>query len=128
MQIAMVGLGRMGMNMAKRLARGGHEVVVYNRTAQKALDLAAGEPGVTRVESLDGLREAMEAPRVVWLMLPAGAVDGHLDKLADILEPGDLVVEGGNSLYKDDLCRAPLMQDKGIAYMDAGVSGGVVGP
>ncbi|MCF8043376.1 MAG: decarboxylating 6-phosphogluconate dehydrogenase [Desulfarculaceae bacterium] len=127
MQIAMVGLGRMGMNMAKRLARGGHEVVAYNRTAQKAHALAAQEPGVAPVESLDELREALAAPRVVWFMLPAEAVDAHLDELAEILEPGDLVVEGGNSLYKDDLRRASLMQAKGIAYLDAGVSGGVWG-
>ena len=127
MQIGMVGLGRMGMNMAKRLSRGGHQVAAYNRTAQKALDLAAGEPGVTQVESLPQLKDALQAPRLVWLMLPAEAVDGHLDELADILEPGDLVVEGGNSLYKDDLRRVPLLGAKGIAYMDAGVSGGVWG-
>lgn len=127
MQIAMVGLGRMGLNMAKRLARGGHEVAAYNRTAQKALDLAAEEVGVTPVQSLVQLKDAMQPPRVVWLMLPAGAVDAHLEDLTKILEPGDLVVEGGNSLYKDDLRRAPLLQAKGIAYMDAGVSGGVWG-
>ncbi|MBU1276424.1 MAG: decarboxylating 6-phosphogluconate dehydrogenase [Proteobacteria bacterium] len=127
MQIAMVGLGRMGLNMAKRLARGGHAVVAYNRTAQKAWDLAAQEANITPVESLAQLSDAMAPPRVVWLMLPAGAVDGHLEELAGILDPGDLLVEGGNSLYKDDLRRAPLLQARGIAYMDAGVSGGVWG-
>jgi len=127
MHIGMVGLGRMGMNMARRLARGGHQVAAYNRSVQKARDLAAEEPGVTPVESLAQLRHALQAPRLVWLMLPAEAVDAHLDELAEILEPGDLVVEGGNSLYKDDLRRAPLLGAKGIAYMDAGVSGGVWG-
>ena len=124
MQIAMVGLGRMGMNMAKRLIRGGPRGGVYNRTAQKALDLAAEETGVTPVESLAQLKGALQAPRLVWLMLPAGAVDAHLDELAEILEPGDLVVEGGNSLYKDDLRRAPLMRDKASPMWTPGSAAG----
>jgi 6-phosphogluconate dehydrogenase len=127
MQIAMVGLGRMGLNMAKRLARGGHQVVAFNRTYAKARDLAAEEDNVTSVEKLEELRSALAAPRVVWLMLPAGAVDEHIDQLAGILEPGDVVVEGGNSYYKDDHKRAPRLEGRGIGYMDAGVSGGVWG-
>lgn len=127
MQIAMVGLGRMGRGMAQRLARRGQQVVVYNRTLAKSQALAAQEPNVTAVDSLTALREALQPPRVVWLMLPAGVVDEHLSELAGVLEPGDIIVEGGNSHYKDDLKRAPALEAKGLAYLDAGVSGGVWG-
>ena len=127
MHLAMVGLGRMGLNMAKRLARGGHQVTAYNRTFAKARELAAEEQGVTPVETLEQLKQALAPPRVVWLMLPADAVDSYIDQLAELLEPGDVVVEGGNSYYKDDLKRAPRLQARGIAYMDAGVSGGIWG-
>jgi 6-phosphogluconate dehydrogenase len=127
MQLAMVGLGRMGLNMAKRLSRGGHRVVAFNRTVAKAQALAAEEENVTAVAELADLVSALSAPRVVWLMLPADTVDGHLEILAELLEPGDVIVEGGNSYYKDDLKRAPLMDAKGLGYVDAGVSGGIWG-
>ncbi|MFZ5774778.1 MAG: phosphogluconate dehydrogenase (NAD(+)-dependent, decarboxylating) [Thermodesulfobacteriota bacterium] len=126
MQIGMIGLGRMGMNMARRLLAAGHQVVAYNRTLAKAEELA--QEGGIAAPTLAALVEQLPAPRVVWLMLPAGeTVDQHLGQLLDLLAPGDLVVEGGNSYYKDDLRRAALAEARGIRYADAGVSGGIWG-
>ncbi len=127
MQVGMIGLGRMGLNMARRLARGGHQVVAHNRTPDKARELARDEPGVTAAASLAELAQALKPPRVVWLMLPALAVDEHLAGLAQVLAPGDVVVEGGNSRYQADAPRAVRLAGRGIAYLDAGVSGGVWG-
>jgi 6-phosphogluconate dehydrogenase len=122
----MIGLGRMGLNMARRLLRGGHEVVAYNRTPQKAEELA-GEGGQPAY-SLREVVERLPAPRVLWIMLPAGsAVDDHLAALKDLLAPGDLVIEGGNTFYKDDLRRAVFLAKHDIRYLDAGVSGGIWG-
>lgn len=126
MQIAMVGLGRMGLNMARRLARAGHQVVAYNRSYGKAREFASQE-GQTAVRSLAEMVGVLKQPRVVWLMLPAPVVDEHLEQLAGLLSPGDLIVEGGNSNYHDDLRRAPALEKRGIYYLDAGVSGGVWG-
>jgi len=126
MQIGMIGLGRMGMNMARRLIRGGHEVVAYNRTREKSERLAA--EGAEAAFSLEELVKKLAAPRAVWLMLPAGAtVDEHLTRLAGILSRGDMVIDGGNTYYKDDVRRAELLGPKGIHYVDVGVSGGVWG-
>jgi 6-phosphogluconate dehydrogenase len=125
--MAMVGLGRMGRNMARRLARSGHEVVVWNRTQSKALALAVEEPRVAAVAALEDLAAVLTPPRLVWLMLPAEAVDEHLAALGKVLEAGDVVVEGGNSDYKDDPRRAKTLEEQGIVYLDAGVSGGVWG-
>jgi len=126
MQIGMIGLGRMGMNMCRRLLRGNHVVVAYNRTPTKTEELA--QDGAIPAYSLRELVAKLETPRVVWLMLPAGAtVDQHLEELAQLLSPGDLVIEGGNTFYKDDLRRAALMASKKIHYLDAGVSGGIWG-
>ena len=127
MELAMVGLGRMGLNMARRLARGGHRLAAYNRTREKAEQLAAEESGVSVLSGLEELAAALEPPRVVWLMLPAKVVDDHIEQLCGILSAGDLVVEGGNSLYKDDLRRAAKLAELGLGYMDAGVSGGIWG-
>lgn len=127
MQMAMVGLGRMGMNMARRLARGGHGVVAFNRSKEKAWALADEESGVTPVASLEELAAALETPRVVWLMLPAEVAGRRIADLAEVLSPGDVLVDGGNSNYKDDGPRAELLGQRGIRYMDAGVSGGVWG-
>jgi len=126
MRIGMAGLGRMGMNMALRLVRGGVEVVGYNRSPDKVDDLAGegGRPAYTLAE----LVERLEAPRVVWLMLPAGAVvDEHLEALADLLDPGDLVVDGGNSNFTDSVRRAADLAQAGLLFADVGVSGGVWG-
>ncbi|MFO7461857.1 MAG: decarboxylating 6-phosphogluconate dehydrogenase [Desulfatiglandales bacterium] len=126
MKIGMIGLGRMGMNMARRLLQGGHEVVAYNRTPQKTDELA-GE-GAEAAYSLSELAEKLPPPRVVWMMLPAGpAVDDHLLRLKEILYPGDIVIDGGNTYYKDDIRRAESLAEKEIRFMDVGVSGGVWG-
>lgn len=126
MQIAMVGLGRMGMNMALRLIAGGHEVVAYNRTPEKVAQLAA--KGATGAASLEEMVKILRAPRIVWTMLPAGAaVDETIEKLSHLLDPGDILVDGGNSYYKDDLRRGKKLASHGIHFVDAGVSGGVWG-
>jgi len=126
MQIGIIGLGRMGMNMARRLLGGGHQVVAYNRTPDKTETLA--NEGATGAFSLAEIVEKLTPPRVVWLMLPAGeVVDEHLDHLGGLLATGDIIVEGGNTYYKDDIRRADRMAKKSIHYVDAGVSGGIWG-
>ncbi len=126
MQIGMIGLGRMGMNMARRLLQGDHQVVAFNRSPAKSEELA--QEGATAAYSVKELVGKLTAPRVVWLMLPAGeTVDQHLEELGGLLSPGDLVVEGGNTFFKDDLRRAAQMAAKGVKYLDAGVSGGIWG-
>jgi len=126
MQIAMIGLGKMGMNMARRLLGGGHEVVAWNRSRDKTDELV--KEGAIGAYSLEEVASSLEAPRIVWIMLPAGKpVEDTLGKLKGLLEPGDTIVEGGNSYYKDDIRRAGELEPTGISYMDAGVSGGIWG-
>jgi 6-phosphogluconate dehydrogenase len=125
MQLGMIGLGRMGANMVRRIMHAGHECVTYDRSA-KAVEGLAGE-GATGANSLQELVTKMQAPRSVWLMLPAGVVDSTLDELAPLLERGDTVVDGGNSYYHDDLRRGKELAKNGIHYVDVGVSGGVWG-
>ena len=126
MQIAMIGLGRMGMNMARRLLQGGHEVVAYNRTPNKTEEIV--KEGAMGSFSLDELVDRVTAPRVVWMMLPAGKpVDGHLEQLKKLLAPGDIVIDGGNTYYKDDIRRAKMLAKKGVKFLDVGVSGGIWG-
>ena len=126
MEIAMIGLGRMGMNMARRLMGGGHEVVAYNRTRDKVDELA--REGATPAYSLSEVVDKLEAPRAVWIMLPAGKpVDDTIDQLKGLLDPGDIIIEGGNSYYKDDIRRSAELEPTGILYLDAGVSGGIWG-
>lgn len=126
MQIALVGLGRMGMNMARRLIDGGHEVVAFNRSRARTDDLV-NEGGVGAY-SLEELVALLAAPRTVWVMLPAGhPTDVHVEALAHLLQPGDLVVDGGNSRFQDDAKRAGMLRERGILYADAGVSGGIWG-
>ncbi len=125
MQIGIIGLGRMGMNMARRLLGGGHEVLAYNRSPEKTDELAA-EGGVG-CYSLEELVDRLDAPRTVWIMLPAEIVDQHIAALVDLLDPGDLVVDGGNSHYKLDAQRAEALDDAELLYADAGVSGGIWG-
>lgn len=126
MQVGMVGLGRMGMNMCRRLLGGGHEVVAYNRTREKVAEIE--KEGAAGSTSLGDLAQKLSAPRVVWVMLPAGrTVDQHVESLSRILSPGDIVVDGGNSYYKDDVRRAEELKSSGIRYVDAGVSGGIWG-
>ena len=126
MKLAMIGLGRMGMNMAKRLLKGGHQVIAYNRTPEKTKQLV--KDGAIGAYSLKEVVEQLQPPRIAWIMLPAGqAVDDHINQLKDLLEPGDIVIDGGNTYYKDDIRRAKLLEEKGIRFMDAGVSGGIWG-
>jgi 6-phosphogluconate dehydrogenase len=126
MDVAMVGLGRMGANMARRLLRGGHRVVVYNRTYAKAEELAAD--GAEAVRELADVPAALTAPRVIWVMLPYGdATQEAIDELAPLLEPGDVLVDGGNSPFQLDIERGGSLAEHGIRYLDAGTSGGVWG-
>ncbi len=122
----MIGLGRMGMNMARRLLRGNHEVAAYNRTPTKTKEIE--KEGAVGIYSLSELTEKLSPPRPVWLMLPAGpAVDEHMSQLREILAPGDIVIDGGNTYYKDDIRRAEFLAQKNIRFMDVGVSGGIWG-
>lgn len=126
MQIAMIGLGRMGMNMAKRLLQGGHSVIAYNRTPNKTDQLV--REGAIGAYSLSEVIEKLSPPRVTWVMLPAGpTVDDHIVQLKEILSPDDIVIDGGNTYYKDDIRRADLLAEKEIKFIDAGVSGGIWG-
>ncbi len=126
MQIAMIGLGRMGMNMARRLLGGGHDVIAFNRSRDKTDELI--KEGATGAYSLKEVVEKLEKPRTVWIMLPAGKpVEDTISQLKGLLDPGDTIIEGGNSYYKDDIRRAGELELAGIAYVDAGVSGGIWG-
>jgi len=125
MQIGMIGLGRMGANMARRLMRGGHSCVVYARTA-KSVDMLAAE-GAIGTTSLDEFVAQLAPPRAIWLMVPAAAVDITLTSLVEKLSRGDLVIDGGNSHYVDDIRRANELAASGIQYVDVGTSGGVWG-
>ena len=126
MQIGMVGLGRMGMNMARRLLGGGHDVVAWNRSGEKT-DRIAKEGAVT-ASTLEEMAAKLSCPRAVWIMLPAGkAVEDMIERLRDILDPGDIIIDGGNSYYKDDIRRTSELKERGIIYVDAGVSGGIWG-
>ncbi|MHB1240521.1 MAG: phosphogluconate dehydrogenase (NAD(+)-dependent, decarboxylating) [Gammaproteobacteria bacterium] len=125
MQIAMVGLGRMGSNMVRRLLRAGHQCVVYDRSAAtvKALE----QEGATGAASLKDLVAALKTPRAVWMMLPVAIVDSMIQELAPLLKTGDVVIDGGNSYYRDDIRRAAALAEHGLRYLDVGVSGGVWG-
>lgn len=126
MKLGMVGLGRMGMNMVRRLLKGGHKVVAYNRSPEKTRQIM--KEGAQGVFSLPELVQALQPPRIVWLMLPAGKpVEEYISQLADLLSKGDIIVEGGNSFYQDDLRHAGELKPKGIHYLDVGVSGGIWG-
>lgn len=126
MQIGIIGLGRMGMNMARRLMSGGHEVVAYNRSPEKVDQIR--KEGAIGAESLEDLVSKLTAPRIVWMMLPiGGAIDDNIAALKKLLSKGDILVEGGNSHYKDDVRRAKDLEEHGIHYVDAGVSGGIWG-
>jgi len=126
MQLGMIGLGRMGGNIVRRLMRGGHDCVVYDMNAD-AVKKLAGE-GAKGAGSLGDLVAGLTKPRAIWVMLPAGEVTGAaVEELGKILEAGDAVIDGGNSFYQDDIKRAALLKPKGIAYIDVGTSGGVWG-
>ena len=126
MQIGLIGLGRMGGNMARRLVRGGHAVVAWDRSAEAVA--AVKKDYVGGAASPDDLVSRLTPPRAVWIMVPAGdPTEQTVTALADRLQRGDVIIDGGNSYYKDDVRRAKLLADRGIEYMDAGTSGGIWG-
>jgi 6-phosphogluconate dehydrogenase len=125
MQIGMIGLGRMGANMVQRLMNDGHECVVFDINAGAVTNLAA--QGAVGARSLEDFMARLSTPRPVWLMLPAAIVDQELAGLAPLLEAGDIVIDGGNSFYRDDIRRGAELKQKGIHYVDVGTSGGIAG-
>ena len=126
MRLGMIGLGKMGGNMATRLTQGGHEVVGYDR-GEIAADRAAAM-GISTAKNLKDLVDQLPAPRAVWIMVPAGKpTQDTVDELATLLAPGDLIIDGGNTRYTDDIERAKALKPSGIHYMDAGTSGGIWG-
>ena len=125
MQLGMVGLGRMGANMARRLIQGGHQCVVFNRSPQQVKDLV--KENAVGAASLADLVGKLQKPRAVWLMVPAAVVDTFIADLLSLLDPGDIVIDGGNSHYIDDIRRAKQLAPHEIHYVDVGTSGGVWG-
>ena len=127
MQIGLIGLGKMGGNMSRRLMKAGHACVVFDANAKPREALA--KEGATAVASLEDMVKALkETPRAVWLMLPAGKVtEETVEKLGTLLERDDIIIDGGNSFYKDDIRNAKKLATKGIRYVDCGTSGGVWG-
>jgi 6-phosphogluconate dehydrogenase len=125
MQLGMIGLGRMGANMVRRLQRAGHQCVAFDRSAESVKQVA--RDGATAAASLDDLVKKLQRPRAVWLMVPAAVVDTTLQELSTKLEAGDIIIDGGNSYYIDDIRRAKELAAKGIHYVDVGTSGGVWG-
>jgi 6-phosphogluconate dehydrogenase len=126
MKIGFVGLGKMGMNMVQRLLNGGHEIVAYARTAKTVKK--AEEKGASGARSLQEMVDKLAPPRIVWLMVPAGkATEDSINTLSEMLDRGDILIDGGNSLYKDSVRRADELQQKNIAFLDVGTSGGIWG-
>jgi 6-phosphogluconate dehydrogenase len=126
MRLGMVGLGRMGANMVQRLLRGGHSCVVYDLNSERVRALA--REGARGAASLDELARNLDQPRAVWIMVPAGdPTEQTVMALSECMEPGDILIDGGNTYYKDDARRAQMLQERGIHYVDVGTSGGIWG-
>jgi 6-phosphogluconate dehydrogenase len=126
MRIGFIGLGRMGANMVRRLLRDKHEIVAYNRTAEKTKEIAT--EGADAAFSIEELVSKIDKPRAAWIMVPAGdATEAQIEELLEHLEPGDTIVDGGNTNFHDDQRRHPELKKRGIEYVDAGVSGGIWG-
>ena len=125
MQLGMIGLGRMGANMVKRLLRSGHEVVAYAN--EPAAVKAATADGAKGVGALADLVKGLKAPRAIWLMVPASVVEGVIEQLTPLLSAGDIIIDGGNSHYHDDIRRADKLAKSGLHYVDVGTSGGILG-
>jgi 6-phosphogluconate dehydrogenase len=125
MQLGMIGLGRMGANMVRRLLRANHECVVYDRSAEAVQGLV--KDGAVGAKSLEDFVAKLEQPRAIWLMIPAALVDATLSDLAAVVSKDDIIIDGGNSYYIDDIRRARELSDKGVHYVDVGTSGGVWG-
>jgi len=128
MRLGFIGLGRMGANMVRRLVRDGHEIHVYNRTPEKAKEIEGEGEGAKAFFSIADLVASLEKPRAVWVMVPAGdATEAQIDELLEHLEPGDTIIDGGNTNFHDDTRRYASLKEKGVHYVDAGVSGGIWG-
>jgi 6-phosphogluconate dehydrogenase len=127
MQLGMVGLGRMGANMVRRLVRDGHECVTYDVNLDAITSLAAESDAITGAGTLDDFVSALQPPRAAWLMVPAAFTGATVDQLAARMNEGDIIIDGGNSYYRDDIDRADSLKAKGIHYVDCGTSGGVWG-
>ena len=127
MQLGMVGLGRMGANLVRRLVRDGHTCVVYDVSADVVTSLAAESDAITGATTLEDFVAALDAPRAAWVMVPAAFAGETVMQLADLMSEGDIVIDGGNTYYRDDVDRAKALQPKGIHYVDVGTSGGVWG-
>ena len=126
MELGIIGLGRMGGSISERLMRAGHTCVVFDRTAAVVQDLAT--KGATASTGLADMVKQLTAPRAVWIMLPSGAItEATVNELADLLSPGDTIIDGGNTYYKDDIRRAAALREKQITYIDVGTSGGIWG-
>jgi 6-phosphogluconate dehydrogenase len=125
MQLGMIGLGRMGANMVRRLMRAGHECVVFD-LSPNAVKTLVGE-GATGAASMADFVGKLSKPRAAWMMVPAAVVDGTLEQLVPLMEAGDIIIDGGNSYYRDDIERAKRLEAKGIDYVDVGTSGGIFG-
>jgi 6-phosphogluconate dehydrogenase len=127
-EIGIIGLGRMGANIARRLARNGHTVVVYNRTTEKAFDLAKQERNIAAAGTIGELVQSLKTPRAVWVMLPAGEpTEDMINNLLGLMSPGDTIIDGGNSHYTDTQLTAKKVMSKGLDFVDVGTSGGIWG-
>jgi 6-phosphogluconate dehydrogenase len=128
MEIAVIGLGRMGANIARRLARGGHDVFVHDRSREKGPALAGENTRIVAAETIAGLVKAMGKPRHMWVMVPAGrATDSAIRGLSKVLSRGDVIIDGGNSNFRESMARATVLGRRGIHFVDAGTSGGIRG-
>src|SRR6266853_738014 len=125
LQLGMIGLGRMGANLVRRLMRHGHECVVYDHTPDHVRALE--DEGVTGARSLDEFVTKLVPPRAAWIMIPAAYVGDTVHQLAALVAPGDIIIDGGNSYYRDDIERSEALRSQGIHYLDVGTSGGVFG-
>ncbi|HEY3713820.1 MAG TPA: decarboxylating 6-phosphogluconate dehydrogenase [Jatrophihabitantaceae bacterium] len=125
MQLGMIGLGRMGANIVRRIMKDGHTTVVFDRSADSVTALAA--EGAVGASSLEDFIAKLDKPRVAWVMIPAGVTGSMVDQLAEVMEPGDVIIDGGNSNYREDIDRAAALAPRGIHYVDVGTSGGVWG-
>ena len=126
MQLGIIGLGRMGGNISRRLMRAGHHTVVYDRNTDAVGALA--KDGAAGVGGLADMVKQLEKPRAIWVMLPSGKItEDTVTELAGMMEKGDIIIDGGNSYYKDDIRRAAMLREKGLIYVDVGTSGGVYG-
>ncbi len=127
MELAIIGLGKMGANMARRLLKGGHRVVGMNRSFEVAQDLAK-ETALIPARTLEEVVDMVSSPRIIWVMVPSGdPTEAVVQALTNLLSPGDTIIDGGNTFYQDDIRRSAHLRDQGINYVDVGTSGGVWG-